>query len=685
MVEKQMKTFTAGDTKYIINDAEARAEVADLKSGFTKMQTATAEDVGKALKAKTVADGKVTEWEFGDSGGDVTASQNESDKYDLAIADTSGNALVIMQKGHIKTKNFDSAEQTETLNRLSTIETATAEDEGKALIAERISNGRVEEWAFTTPGDATALQTDSEKYEFAIGDEDSNAILSVSKGHIKTKNFDSSLFVIDPTLSSGAADAKTVGYKLRSMYDMLDNIPFIHGVINDTDGKWNGDKAKKNVYYQSFFAVDDYAGIQKAPSDAYSLSIYFYTQNDQATFVKSKTLHNVESYYFSEEDSGYYFRIRVRSTTDSVLDLTTRYVRLFTSRKATVKHKNEDKRNALVASKGKNQNNFSLLVVTDLHGDDVRMFNAISYLNEEDLLDAGACLGDILSQNNTFYTDAVLNAQKDFMTILGNHDVGDGTSITTGRTQQQAFDKFIAPVVTKTGTDTTKAYYYKDYDNKTIRMIILNSSDLPDTLADESNFLVNRGLLGAFSQAQIDWFISTLSGTPTGYHVLILMHYVNAEMTADENLHFHTTSVTWAGRKGNAYVGIINDIVKAWKSGTTLTKNYTSSYENMPTINVNADFTARGTGVFVGFLTGHVHRDVVGHFNDYPDQAACIFTLSNMMRGGEDDMPRVAGEKSEDAMTVVSVDTTNRKLYLVRVGANLAIDFTERADVCISY
>lgn len=36
MVEKQMKTFTAGDTKYIINDAEARAEVADLKSAFTR-------------------------------------------------------------------------------------------------------------------------------------------------------------------------------------------------------------------------------------------------------------------------------------------------------------------------------------------------------------------------------------------------------------------------------------------------------------------------------------------------------------------------------------------------------------------------------------------------------------------------------------------------------------------------
>lgn len=45
------------------------------------MRTATASDVGKALKAKTVTGGKVTEWEFGDVGGstiscDVDANGN---------------------------------------------------------------------------------------------------------------------------------------------------------------------------------------------------------------------------------------------------------------------------------------------------------------------------------------------------------------------------------------------------------------------------------------------------------------------------------------------------------------------------------------------------------------------------------------------------------------------------------
>lgn len=45
-------------------------EVSSLKGGLNGMNTATSSDVGKALKAKTVTNGKVTEWEFGEAGGD---------------------------------------------------------------------------------------------------------------------------------------------------------------------------------------------------------------------------------------------------------------------------------------------------------------------------------------------------------------------------------------------------------------------------------------------------------------------------------------------------------------------------------------------------------------------------------------------------------------------------------------
>ena len=43
-------------------------EISALKEDLSEMQTATSADVGKALKAKTVTNGKVTEWEFGETG-----------------------------------------------------------------------------------------------------------------------------------------------------------------------------------------------------------------------------------------------------------------------------------------------------------------------------------------------------------------------------------------------------------------------------------------------------------------------------------------------------------------------------------------------------------------------------------------------------------------------------------------
>lgn len=59
-------------------------DVADIKTAMTSMTTATSADVGKALKAKTITNGKVTKWEFGEAGGsgdiDDTAGSGDTDK-----------------------------------------------------------------------------------------------------------------------------------------------------------------------------------------------------------------------------------------------------------------------------------------------------------------------------------------------------------------------------------------------------------------------------------------------------------------------------------------------------------------------------------------------------------------------------------------------------------------------------
>ena len=71
--------------------SQIKEDFDDVKDDLTAMQTATASDVGKALKAKTVTDGKVTEWEFGETGVAVDPTLTVEGK--AADAKAAGDAI----------------------------------------------------------------------------------------------------------------------------------------------------------------------------------------------------------------------------------------------------------------------------------------------------------------------------------------------------------------------------------------------------------------------------------------------------------------------------------------------------------------------------------------------------------------------------------------------------------------
>ena len=73
--------------------------------------------------------------------------QTSSSKYDFAVSDEEGNNVFVINKGHVKTKNFDS---------------------------EKVA------------------YEDLSKHDFALSDEEGNNVLVINKGHIRTKKFDSS-------------------------------------------------------------------------------------------------------------------------------------------------------------------------------------------------------------------------------------------------------------------------------------------------------------------------------------------------------------------------------------------------------------------------------------------------------------------------------------------------------------
>ena len=66
-VDSAVNKYLTDNPVQAYDDSEIKSEIGELKSDLGNIRTATDNDVGKVLMAKTVTDGKVTEWEFGDA------------------------------------------------------------------------------------------------------------------------------------------------------------------------------------------------------------------------------------------------------------------------------------------------------------------------------------------------------------------------------------------------------------------------------------------------------------------------------------------------------------------------------------------------------------------------------------------------------------------------------------------
>jgi hypothetical protein len=96
--------------------AAPASEVGQIKEDLSAMQTATAEDVGKALKAKTVANGKVTEWEFGATGDENAVPFPVSPESQYGV---SGQVLQTLGDGKTKWVNVSEPDPTVIENAVS--------------------------------------------------------------------------------------------------------------------------------------------------------------------------------------------------------------------------------------------------------------------------------------------------------------------------------------------------------------------------------------------------------------------------------------------------------------------------------------------------------------------------------------------------------------------------------------
>lgn len=329
-----------------------------------------------------------------------------------------------------------------------------------------------------------------------------------------------------------------------------------------------------------------------------------------------------------------------------------------------------------------NLKQFCILAAGDIHADAVRMNSIIEYLNATQAFDAGIMLGDM--SGNTYdspiayYISAIANAEKPFLTVIGNHDVGGATSDADLWSKYGACFDYADLAIGEAVNG--KCYYHKDFADYKIRMIVLFQYDLAGRSSDDGNL--------CFGQAQIDWLVNVLNSTPSDYGVIIAEHtnpsrYMTYEMDAAY------TSSTW--RRSNYAPTVMDgdpipDIINAWILGGTLTQTYNYTFDNPPApLSVSADFTARGTGEFITYMGGHWHQDVFGHPTDYPDQPDWHMNCAGTTTAEGGDMGRKIGTLSEDSFCAIAVDREAKTVKVLQIGARFTLDAIDRQYIKYNY
>lgn len=334
----------------------------------------------------------------------------------------------------------------------------------------------------------------------------------------------------------------------------------------------------------------------------------------------------------------------------------------------------------------------AMLATTDLHKDVTRYTSALKYMDEVEQIDFGICLGDMMGSyfsdnDGAWFVDNVNGANKKFYPIIGNHDAGNTNSTTTSATKQQQFDKFFAPVLSKLGLDGLTKTYYSVNTDYGVTLIALDCHDVPDSLSNDTTFAVNRKDIG-YSQAQVDWLISTLAAVPADNHVIVAVHNTYDPATMVEGAWTQSGHMNDTYESLNDYPDMIPAIINAWQNGETLSKTYVPAKNAaQPTLTVNADFSTRGAGVFAGYLRGHTHRDYIAKMTNFPTQNIYCFsaTCHDNYQNFSSDLPRLNDDKTEDCITVVVVDKVSRKVKLVRIGSSVTFDMVRRDMIAIPY
>lgn len=289
---------------------------------------------------------------------------------------------------------------------------------------------------------------------------------------------------------------------------------------------------------------------------------------------------------------------------------------------------------------------FVLATLADIHGTTSEMKNFLNFTNiYSDYINDSIILGDIAGsdwQSTNHKSFPSLPGYNDVLKVIGNHDISNYEGTGEPATDAQCYAYYMANIE-NWGVQYTanKCYYYKDYDDANVRLIVLDCMH--------------------FDTAQEEWLENVLYGQNNsnsalalGRHVLIATH-----------------------------IPITKTYMTLWDCNFT-TKDIEildgASSRNPSILGYVDNFQTAG-GIFIAYMFGHWHVDMIGVYTnggvDYPNQTFVAYP--SCTSAFNDGVPLL------DNFTLTAVDTKSKRLALYRVGIHYDRNLVHKESIVLSY
>lgn len=342
--------------------------------------------------------------------------------------------------------------------------------------------------------------------------------------------------------------------------------------------------------------------------------------------------------------------------------------------------------------------------ISDIHGDVQRFDNFMrycDYLEVDGAINTGDSNVNDYSNGSWFIDDVAQNYKSRLSYITGNHEVQKGN-------ESKCIAMCVTPYKTRynylhdSKTITNNLWWYQDVVKDATSGSKRNIRIIHVCIHAGCIYLgVNKSPGGLYTQAQLEWLVATLSSTPNGYGVIILMHSSETAVVKDtKSGKFYSEQTRYNDLKPNStsvrgsYVDVnrpIRSIVDAFIGRENISGGLTVNEARViEPYTINVDFSGfsgnSNAPEFICYCTGHYHRDYIGYVEGatYKQLMLCIAN-GNAHRNSEEDFPRGTVGAVQDLFNIYVINRDKGEVNVIRVGSNITSDMQVRDYMSIPY